>query len=754
VALVVGNSNYASVPKLPNPSRDANSVAQLFRDAGFDSVDVVLNVGNLEFKRAIRKFEVDADRADIAVVYYAGHGLEIGGTNYLIPVDARLASDRDAEDEAIPLERMVSSADGANKLRVIILDACRDNPFTTLMRRDRKGVNRVVASGLGKAEPTSIDTLIAYAAKAGSTAEDGDGQHSPFTSAILKHLTIPGLDIRLAFGRVRDEVMRTTGARQEPFVYGSLGGGNISLVPAPKVQEASASDIKADYDLVAKIGTLRAWEVFLGTYKTGFYADLARVQVANLTEQQQASVSRSKGNTVVAAVPSSDQPAPGRDSSSKEALEWDRIKDTGDQAALEKFIARYPDAPLAINAQQRLDILKQAARERERAAEEARLLAEQKKAEIAAAKKREEEERRARAAEAEQKARAAEAERIAARKREEEERRAKAAEAEQKAKAVEAERKAADARRKAEEAERNKAAAEAAAARAESEKQARQAEAERKKAEQASALEAACKAEQTKFEELSAKGSDGAGVENMAAFAKAVTCDRLRAQVTVALNKFYNEATCRAEQAKFDGLLARGSDGAGVNDMKALAKAVTCDRLRPQIAAAVDKFTAEAARRAAAMPNSPQLVLAAQTQLVRIGCFPGKPDGIINAATRTALARFVKVKDRPSDDVPVTEALVAELTRETGRICPLECKSGESLKDDKCVAADKPAAPAATSRRKDDDEDEAPARRKPKPEKRQAEKEPRRQAPERARQQATARPGGGGGGHTMIGVGF
>jgi DNA segregation ATPase FtsK/SpoIIIE-like protein len=780
VALVIGNSNYATVPKLPNPSRDAISVGQMFRDAGFDTVDVLINASNIEFKRTIRKFELDADRADIAVVFYAGHGLEIGGSNYLIPVDARLASDRDAEDEAITLDRMVSSADGASKLRVIILDACRDNPFTSLMRRDRKASNRVVASGLGKAEPTSTDTLIAYAARAGSTAEDGDGQHSPFTNAILKHLTVPGLDIRLAFGRIRDEVMRSTGSRQEPFVYGSLGGGNISLVPAPKVQEAaSASDIKADYDLVAKIGTLRAWEVFLGTYKTGFYADLARVQVANLTEQQAPSVVRSKGgnnNTVLAAAPPSEQPAPGRDSPSKEALDWDKIKDTTDPAALEKFIARYPDAPLAINAKQRLDILKQAIREREKAAEEARLQAEQKKAEAAAAKKREEDERRAKAAEAEQKARAAEAEqkakaaeaeqkaraaeaeRVATKKREEEERRAKAAEAEQKAKAVEAERKAAEARQKAEEAERNKAAAEAAAARAESEKQARQAEAERRKAEQASALEAACKAEQAKFEDLSARGSDGAGVETMAAFARTVTCDRIRPQVTVTLNKFYTEATCRAEQAKFDDLLARGSDGAGVNSMKALAKALTCDRLRPQIAAAVDKFTAEAAKRAATAPNSPQLVLAAQTELVRVGCFPGKPDGILNAPTRTALVRFVKIKNRPSDDVPVTEALVAELGKETARVCPLECKATEAPKGDKCVAVEKPAAPAATSRRKDDDEDESP-RRKPKPERRQA--EPRRPAAPaidpRARQQAIVRPSGGGGGggsHTMIGVGF
>src|SRR6201985_927791 len=110
VALIVGNSTYQTVPQLPNPARDATSVAKMFKDAGFDSVDLVVNVGTLEFKRAIRKFEAAADQAEMAVVYYAGHGLEIGATNYLIPVDARLAADRDADDEAIPLERLGAAA--------------------------------------------------------------------------------------------------------------------------------------------------------------------------------------------------------------------------------------------------------------------------------------------------------------------------------------------------------------------------------------------------------------------------------------------------------------------------------------------------------------------------------------------------------------------------------------------------------------------------------------------------------------------
>ena len=215
------------------------------------------------------------------------------------------------------------------------------------------------------------------------------------------------------------------------------------------------------------------------------------------------------------------------------------------------------------------------------------------------------------------------------------------------------------------------------------------------------------------------------------------------------LNKFYSESACRAEQSSFNALTAKGSEGAGVENMKAFARTVTCDSLRPLVASAVERFTVEAARRAATAPNSPQLVLAAQTELVRLGCtIPGKPNGSLNAETKSALARFMTVKGRPSDNLAVTEALVVELTKQTDRVCP---------------APAAPEKPAATSRRKDN-EDSAPAKPKPQPEKRQAEREkPRPAAPPpepRARIQAIVRPsgggggGGGGGGNTMIGVGF
>ena len=714
VALVVGNSSYQTVPQLPNPSRDATSVAKMFRDAGFDTVDTQINVGNLEFKRAIRKFETIADQADIAVVYYAGHGLEISGVNYLIPVDARLASDRDAEDEAIPLERLVSSADGARRLRLIILDACRDNPFGRVMRRERKVATRAVVAGLGKVEPTNTDTLIAYAAKAGSTADDGDGLHSPFTTAVLKNLTVPGLDVRLAFGRVRDEVLKTTASRQEPFVYGALGGGNIALVPAPAVQrEAPVNDVKADYELVEKIGSKRAWEVFLGTHPAGFYADLARAQIEALSNQ---------GNVNLAALP---QPSsPSRETPTKEALEWDRVKDSTDPATLQRFIKRFPDSPLSINAQQRMGVLQKAGQERE----------EQARAEREAARKASEEALR----QAEQRR----AEQAAAKKREDDERRAKAAETEQKARAAEAERKAAEAKQRAEQAEKDRAVAEAAAQRAASERQAKAAEAEQKAQ--------ATTAERKAFEEKRKAELEAASAKT-ASEKQAREADEARKKAELAAS---NEAACKAEQGKLEQITAKGSEGSGVEDLKAFARTFKCDRLGGVVVASLNTFTAEAARRAATLPNSPELVRSAQTELVRLGCLSGKIDGTLNAPTNAALGRYMSIEGQPSNNVSVTNELVAELAKHTSRVCPLECKSGETLKGETCVADEKSKAPATASRKNEDEGRKQTSRQPQREESGRA-----RPAPEapRARQQAVARPSivsGGSRTQAIIGVGF
>jgi uncharacterized caspase-like protein len=169
------------------------------------------------------------------VIFFAGHGMEVNGTNYLIPIDAILERDIDVEDETVPLDRVIQILEPAKRLRLVVLDACRDNPFVRSMKRTIAG--RSIERGLAKVDVLTSDTLIAFAAKAGSTASDGDGTNSPYTTALLKHLTIPGLDLRLAFGRVRNEVLKNTDNRQEPFVYGSLGGSEVSLVPTKAQME-------------------------------------------------------------------------------------------------------------------------------------------------------------------------------------------------------------------------------------------------------------------------------------------------------------------------------------------------------------------------------------------------------------------------------------------------------------------------------------------------------------------------------------
>jgi invasion protein IalB len=166
----------------------------------------------------------------VAVIYYAGHGMEMGGTNYLIPIDARLATDSAIPDETVSLDRVMLAVDTAKRLRLIILDACRNNPFARGMRRSKSTRAAAVGGGLARVEVDTSDTYVAFAAKAGFTADDGD-VHSPFAKALIQHLTTPGLDVRIALGRVRDAVLAETAGEQEPYVYGSLGGDIIPLVP-------------------------------------------------------------------------------------------------------------------------------------------------------------------------------------------------------------------------------------------------------------------------------------------------------------------------------------------------------------------------------------------------------------------------------------------------------------------------------------------------------------------------------------------
>jgi tetratricopeptide (TPR) repeat protein len=234
VALIIGNGKYGHQAALPNVPNDAVAIAALFKSANFDAVDVRYNLDAAGLRRALRDFAGRAADADVAVVFYAGHGIEVSRVNYLIPVDARLVSDFDVEDEAVSLDRVLQATEPAKRLRLVILDACRENPFVSRMKRTAAA--RSVGRGLGRVEPPSTNTLIAYATKPYDIAEDGPGPNSPFTAALVKHLTTPGLDLRIALGYVRDDVLANTRNRQEPYITGSLGGGVVSIASdAPKL---------------------------------------------------------------------------------------------------------------------------------------------------------------------------------------------------------------------------------------------------------------------------------------------------------------------------------------------------------------------------------------------------------------------------------------------------------------------------------------------------------------------------------------
>ncbi len=269
VALVIGNGAYRNAVALPNPRNDAGDVAVSLRALGFD-VTELKDASFDSMRRRLIEFGRAARGADIAAVFFAGHGMEMGGENWLIPVDAALRADADVEQEAISLKSVTNSVSGAAKLGLVILDACRDNPFAARMQRTLR--TRSMARGLARIEPVG-SVLVAYAAKDGTTAADGAGRNSPFTSALLRHIETPGLEINFLFRNVRDDVMAATDKQQEPFVYGSLskeaiflaslpsgGGGPQSMLPLPPAAPAIAAADELTWSLIrdtADVDTLR-----------------------------------------------------------------------------------------------------------------------------------------------------------------------------------------------------------------------------------------------------------------------------------------------------------------------------------------------------------------------------------------------------------------------------------------------------------------------------------------------------------------
>ena len=229
VALVIGMAKYETVVALDNTVNDAISISRTLESIGFD-VRMMTDVTSEELRRAVDDFAFKSETADLALIYFAGHGVEVQGQNFLIPVDANVKSNKDIQRQSVSLKQLLAAAGNARKMRIVILDSCRDNPFgdtldlAALAKVDNDAnKTRGLAGGLAKPAPDR-GTLVAFAAKDGQKALDGSGNNSPFAIALIENLPKPNLEISLLFRQVRDSVLQTTSNEQEPHTYGSLSG--------------------------------------------------------------------------------------------------------------------------------------------------------------------------------------------------------------------------------------------------------------------------------------------------------------------------------------------------------------------------------------------------------------------------------------------------------------------------------------------------------------------------------------------------
>jgi uncharacterized caspase-like protein len=228
VALVIGNAAYSAVPELPTSRKDARDIAAALRAAGFGEVIEHYDLGRREMLGALTAFADKAAGADWAVVYYAGHGIEAKGRNYLVPIDAQLKTATEAELEALRLDRVLEPVAHARRLGLVILDACRANPFPMALG------SHYIPRGLAPVEPSDPRLRVAFAARHGEAAVDGPaGGNGPYAKALAQALAEPGLEVHMIFRKVQADVLAATGGRQRPHVYGLFPPEPLYLRPPP-----------------------------------------------------------------------------------------------------------------------------------------------------------------------------------------------------------------------------------------------------------------------------------------------------------------------------------------------------------------------------------------------------------------------------------------------------------------------------------------------------------------------------------------
>jgi len=274
LALVIGNSNYQTVKALPNPANDAKAVAQLLNTAGFEVV-MAFDLDRDTLKQVVSEFSariVESGPNSAALVYYAGHGLQVDGENFLVPVDAKIEKETDVVEQAVRLADVMQALETApSRVRIVILDACRNNPFAALGEAGGKGLAIVDAPA---------GSIVAYATAPGTEAFDGAGQHSPYTAAFIRTVKQPNLPIEQLFKRVRVLVAEATDTKQMPWESSSLTSDFVFFTADPNANVAAAPAVLPEKVAVAQLATRsveKAYEVVVAEDSVEYYEEFVRI---------------------------------------------------------------------------------------------------------------------------------------------------------------------------------------------------------------------------------------------------------------------------------------------------------------------------------------------------------------------------------------------------------------------------------------------------------------------------------------------
>ena len=290
VALVIGNSAYIETTKLANTRNDATDFGNALKRLGFDVLEGV-DLDKRAMERLVRQFGVKVVGADIAFFFYAGHGLQVSGENYLVPIDAKLAAEGDVDFEAIQLRLILRQMERDAKASIVLLDACRDNPLARNLARSMGTRSAQAGQGLTPVQ-TGSGTLIGFSTQPGNVALDGDGRNSPYTTALLNEIEVGGRDLHATLAAVRGAVMRATNNRQVPWEHTSLigpvmlKGATSAVAVQPQQSPPQSSEAERAWSMVKDSSNVELLEAFATRYSDSFFAVIAKGRLADLKAQR------------------------------------------------------------------------------------------------------------------------------------------------------------------------------------------------------------------------------------------------------------------------------------------------------------------------------------------------------------------------------------------------------------------------------------------------------------------------------------